>query len=114
MKAVLELEQLGYTFSLDGGTVRYSHSGERPAPERVQPLLDYLRRHREEAVSFLRERICGANGSQTTAQEHESTAWIAELERGLRARLPGVEFTITAVESLSPIGCDSENQDAPT
>ena len=54
MKAILELAQLGYVFELVDGRVRYTHGNERPDPEVVRPMLDYIRRHREEAVSFLK------------------------------------------------------------
>jgi hypothetical protein len=56
MKAIQELEQLGYTFTLDGVSVHYAHHGERPDPEQVRPFLEYVGRHRDEAVAFLWER----------------------------------------------------------
>lgn len=56
MRALLELEQMGYTFTLEDGKVRYAHHGERPDREKVRPLLAYLQSHRDEAVTFLVER----------------------------------------------------------
>lgn len=56
MNEILKLEQLGYSFAIVGGSVRYRHDGERPDPERVRPLLEYLKRHREMALDFLLQR----------------------------------------------------------
>ena len=56
MKAILEMERMGFQFVLDGGMVRYTHEGERPDPTDVRSFLEYLRRHRDEVVQFLRER----------------------------------------------------------
>ena len=57
MKAILELEQMGYTFALDGDAARYTHNGQRPDPERVRPLLELLRQNHKETVRFLQSRI---------------------------------------------------------
>jgi len=56
MNAILELERLGYQFTLNGSAVYYVHKGERPEPQRVRPLLDDLRCHRAATISFLRVR----------------------------------------------------------
>ena len=56
MKAILEMERMGFQFVLDGGMVRYTHEGERPDSGEVKVFLEYLRRHRDEVVQFLRER----------------------------------------------------------
>lgn len=56
MDAILALERLGYTFTLNGTRMHYVHRGEELDPEEVQPLLEDLRRHREAAVSFLQKR----------------------------------------------------------
>ena len=56
MKAILEMERMGFEFMLDGGRVRYTHEGERPDPAGVRAFLEYLRRHCVEVVRFLRER----------------------------------------------------------
>ena len=56
MEAIMELERLGYQFILNGSAVYYVHKGDKPDPQKVQPLLDNLRRHRAATVSFLRER----------------------------------------------------------
>jgi hypothetical protein len=60
VKAILELEHLGFTFTLEGESIHYTHDGHRPDPEFVRPLLDYLKRHRDEAVCFLQERKTSA------------------------------------------------------
>ncbi len=58
MKAITELEGMGYTFKLDGGTLRYSYEGEgRPDLEHARSLLEYVKRHKDEAMAFLRRRL---------------------------------------------------------
>lgn len=58
MKAIAELEEMGYTFKLDGETLRYSYEGEgRPDLEHARSLLEYVKRHKEEAIAFLRRRF---------------------------------------------------------
>lgn len=56
MKEVLELEQLGYTFRLEGEAMRYEFFGDRPDPARVRPLLAALKEKRLETVQFLQAR----------------------------------------------------------
>jgi hypothetical protein len=54
-KAVLELTRLGFCFRLDGEGVRVGFEGEQPPdPAAVSPLLDLVRRHREDVHFFLR------------------------------------------------------------
>ena len=43
MKAVTVLERLGYFFTLKGNQLSYTHSGKKPDPDKVRPLLDFLR-----------------------------------------------------------------------
>ena len=56
MRAILDLEQVGFVFTLEGDTIRYAHNGKRPAREFVLPRLEQIQQHREEAMSFLRQR----------------------------------------------------------
>lgn len=56
MRALTELERLGYTFTLDNNTIRYRLAGTHPDPEIVQPLLAELKAHKPEAISFLQAR----------------------------------------------------------
>jgi hypothetical protein len=57
LRAIEELERIGYRFALDGDTLRFSlNNGPRPDPERVHPLLEHLRRNREKAVAFVKVR----------------------------------------------------------
>jgi hypothetical protein len=54
-KAVLELTRLGFCFRLDGEGVKVSFEGEQPPdPAAVSPLLDLVRRYREDVHFFLR------------------------------------------------------------
>jgi len=56
MRALTELERLGYTFTLDNNAVRYRLTGPQPDPESVRPLLGELKTHKPEAILFLRLR----------------------------------------------------------
>ena len=56
MRALTELERLGYTFTLDNNAVRYRLTGPHPDPEMVRPLLDVLKAHKPEAIAFLKTR----------------------------------------------------------
>jgi len=56
VRAICDLEQWGYTFTLNGDDLCYTYDGEHPDPAQVRPLLEYVRQHRDEAVAFLLER----------------------------------------------------------
>ena len=53
MNAIEVLECVGYEFRRDGDVVRYEYHGERLDPERARPLIEYVKRHRDEVVQFL-------------------------------------------------------------
>ncbi len=74
MNALLELERLGYRFTLDGDAIRYTHAGIRPDPGMAGSLMANLREHRDEAVSFLRAR-CGV-ATEDNASPHRSWAHV--------------------------------------
>ncbi len=57
MKLIAELEQLGYTFSIHKGKIRYAHSGARPDPSVVRPLLVAMKGNRDEVFSYLHARF---------------------------------------------------------
>jgi hypothetical protein len=53
--AVMELTRLGFRFRLDGGAVMVRFEGEQtPDPAAVSPLLDLVRRHKEDVRFFLK------------------------------------------------------------
>ena len=56
MRAIRELEQAGYTFTVDGDQVRATHSGDIADADKLRALLGYVKRHREEALAYLRNR----------------------------------------------------------
>jgi hypothetical protein len=79
MKAILELERLGYRFTLNGATLYYTQRGERSDPEAVRPLIEDLRRHREAAMSFLRERV-SQEARRRAGCEARATALLAQMD----------------------------------
>ena len=56
MKALLEMEEMGFKFTLKDGTIHFTHEGERTDPEKVRSHLAYLRHHRGQVVHFLQRR----------------------------------------------------------
>jgi hypothetical protein len=54
MKAILELGKQGYECWLEDNGLHYRYVGTHaPDSQQVRPLLEYLRRHKGEAVTFL-------------------------------------------------------------
>lgn len=52
---IIELETFGYNFYLDGENIRYKfHALVEPPKERIEILLDSLRRNKPEVISYLR------------------------------------------------------------
>jgi hypothetical protein len=57
MNTILELECAGYTFNLDGDQIRYTLApGCEVNQVTVRPLLEELRVHKADAITFLRQR----------------------------------------------------------
>lgn len=63
MKAILELESIGYTFFLDGDMIQYCYTGEKLDSTQAGPLLDIIRVNKDRALGFLRSR----KGAETTS-----------------------------------------------
>ena len=61
------LEALGYQFRLEGNAIKYTAGGLKPSPEEIN-LLDIVRRDRDSAAAYVRERQAGA-----TVIDDEST-----------------------------------------
>ncbi len=109
MRALLELERLGYRFVLDGDTIRYAHAGARPDPGLASSLLADLREHRDQAVSFLRAR-CGVATEDTASScrpwTHVTFIWPPDLQiavvRGQWQRLP--DGRIEAIYTREELG----------
>ena len=56
MKAIRELEQMGYTFATDGDELRATCDGDQSDAGKVRTLLGYVKRHKGEALAYLRKR----------------------------------------------------------
>ena len=56
MRAIRELEQMGYTFTVDGDKLRATCAGDLADADKARSLLDYVKRHKAEALAFIRER----------------------------------------------------------
>ena len=121
MNAILQLENLGYSFTLKGDRIRYNHNGTASDPTLVRPLLDELRQRKDEAIQFLQSDLTlffdGANGGygwhisrgDTLIQEGyglvEGTSNAAEytaLIEGLKAaaNLPGPSLIVKGDSQL--------------
>ena len=53
--AILELETLGYHFTLDEGRLRYSCQGARPDAKIVRPLHAMIKTNRNDVISWIKE-----------------------------------------------------------
>jgi hypothetical protein len=57
MQILRELEAMGYDITLDGNNVRLTWRGQgKPDPATVKPLLEELKRRKEEAIRWLASR----------------------------------------------------------
>lgn len=56
MREVLELEALGYTFSLDGGIIRYRCKVNQADPETSRELLRAIKTKKDEVARYLQAR----------------------------------------------------------
>lgn len=68
MRAVVELESIGFTFSLtSAGGLRYRYTGGDRPPDRAKVLLQELRDRKEEAIRYLtsRQHPAGAADGET-------------------------------------------------
>jgi len=53
--AILELETLGYSFTLEGDSINFTHQGTKPGPAIVRPLLHTIKENRDDALEWLRD-----------------------------------------------------------
>lgn len=60
MNVVIQLLDLGYSFSWGGDRLRYTHPGPPPDPAQVRPLLAELKAQKFKAIRFLQERTAAA------------------------------------------------------
>ncbi|MCL4872010.1 MAG: hypothetical protein KJ063_23870 [Anaerolineae bacterium] len=56
MKAISELENIGYHFWIKEEGISYLHIGSMPDPEQVRPLLQQIKAAKSEAMAFLEQR----------------------------------------------------------
>ena len=69
--AVLELSRIGFRFRLDGEVVKVRFGGEQtPDPEKVSPLLDLVRQHKDDVRYFLKS-YCPRCGGCCFAPDYE-------------------------------------------
>ena len=53
--AVLELETLGYSFTLEADSINFTHQGIKPGSAIVRPLLRMIQENRDDALEWLRD-----------------------------------------------------------
>ncbi len=56
MKELLELEALGYVFTIEGSEIRYSYSEDSPNPLIVRSLLIEVKKNKYAAIQFIQDR----------------------------------------------------------
>ena len=72
MKAIQELEALGYFFRVQGVDLAYEHFGSPPDPDTVRPLLAEVKLSKEEAITYLQERPFTRNTKQVVIFAEDS------------------------------------------
>jgi len=103
VRALEELEAIGYSIWLDGQRIRLKYRGEgRPDPSRIEPLIEDLRRHKAEVLQILRDRETSRIFKEALAQI--SSNWIPGLmehlerhERETRERMWKAEEALERV-----------------
>ena len=98
MRAITDLEELGYTFALDGENIVYTHDGDNPDPAQVRPFLEYAKRHKAEAVRFLQEQATSEAKAEALLARLEA-AWELVRPSGLAEDDDGAIITFLALEA---------------
>jgi hypothetical protein len=52
--AVMSLANMGYRFTVNGGTIKAKYQGPgKPDPEKVRPLMEVMKEHKPQVLSYL-------------------------------------------------------------
>jgi len=82
MIEILDLESdYGYEFTLVDDQIHFQCHAEHPDFSEIKPRLDYIRAHRDQAISYL----C----SRATPMQLDVLFWVAAEKAALSARLHG-------------------------
>ena len=71
INAVVELEALGYVFSLDKNDMIFKFVGDHADSEKVRPLLNRIRANKGKAIAFLKARYLGRQPAMPLDELHE-------------------------------------------
>lgn len=90
-EAVMELTRYGFRFRLDGEAVKVRFAGEqKPDPEKVAPLLEVARQHKDEVRHYLR-CYCPKCGGVASCPDYEGRPLCLACDWGELTRLyPGL------------------------
>jgi hypothetical protein len=114
MNAITQLEEKGYTFTVEGDKIRYAlhHKGEPPDPAIVGPLLAELKERKAEAILFLRQ---GASVMAKLSKPTDALEFLDCLHANHLAIVPGSlrwiarpddPFTLIPAVAVQPKGGD--------
>lgn len=87
MQAILQLEKLGYVFTIEGGSLGYKLRRLLPSDvSGINSLLAEVRLHKDEAISFLKERTVKQaqlrlEYNRLLERERKAEAWLDAPER---------------------------------
>jgi hypothetical protein len=82
--AILELESLGYRFTLEGANIVYSATGNKPAASVVHPLLETIKGNKDEAVGYLIDREEAIDLVSHLFAQAEKAEKIGDFDRSVR------------------------------
>jgi hypothetical protein len=103
MNIVSELEHAGYQFTIYGDQIRYALApGREPDPATVRPLLQALKEHKAEAITFLRQRDGRSLALDNADPEEISRARHQLRQRGyfvMHSRILGGQIAVAETEA---------------
>lgn len=85
MRAIRELEKIGFRFYLSGGGIKYTFQGStKPDPDTVKPLLAEIKAKKEEAIHYLQgEPVDPRKEGQKARELLKAQGWCAVKSKAL-------------------------------
>ena len=84
MIEILELEVIGYRFTVDGDHIAYRYEGKNPEREIVLPLLNAIHQKRGEAIEYLMYRRAPIDIASHLLDQANKAEEASDFERWIR------------------------------
>jgi hypothetical protein len=109
MQAIQQLRQLGYTITTNGDKINATYTGDdHPDPATVRLLLEELRAHKQDAITYLQQR-----DTLPLTLDGADPAEEARARGQLRQRGFFLMFSQTLGEQVAVVEHDRFRQDVP-